>query len=810
MSSFSQDYSGIEINCDYTANESVIFSDASTIAQQFVLPSNYVRGTTAIEQRLPSISGLQFLVNTGTNADIAQWEWQIGYSLATTPTSLGQFTFVESGTTIGATQTLSGNVWFDIFFDQPITVTKQMLDAYWLMVLTPTNIVSASYFAFTEVNGFDKRLQGFTINNAITNPSLAPLSPAGCFNFRLLTLSADDGIDFLGNQYRSVVVTAPAINISSSGASLGGIGNYYLSPALPAPDAVASLYFDMRPMATELQYGLTNYVLNPSFEYDSIGAAPGNWSQQVGAATLGSFEVVDATTPYGVQVLDFSATNVASNASIQVTSALMPITGGTAYTAAAAIQFNSATTATSFYALTQINWYGANTNTPLATTASAQQVSSQTNFVQSPVSGVAPALATSMSVSVILYNADSVSANLGAYIDGVIAVSGNVINTSGVNEILPSENLYPSLSLYPSYEGTSVIYFDGNSLDPYAVWTGAPGASTSTEILNANTLINNGTPVVIDALILDPLFANQTYTLYYSNDDTGNQNLSNAAPSNTPNWENKLWTPALLSVTNYGNEIHVLAQPIAAKYLKIELSNPQVQSYDPGPFQLPITYHTFPSWVQNYFLSQTQYPAYNSQQVVVQNDALSTLYTPYINDLIQSPVVPNTPIAANYNVLSNNNALDITTLAQINTTINPYQDPLGSQADPSTTLGAIASAQINQGPTGSQQVIETVAPSPTPITTVSSLQRDSVLAELFSPDMYFYLTCRHAYMQKSATLTNNKAYFFGINQVTFLRSQSTVASDTSLYTENGRDAANASLNDFVINAQGWWDTYVAS
>ena len=238
------------------------------------------------------------------------------------------------------------------------------------------------------------------------------------------------------------------------------------------------------------------------------------------------------------------------------------------------------------------------------------------------------------------------------------------------------------------------------------------------------------------------------------------------------------------------------------------MTNPQLQRYDPGDFQLPMIYKTFPSWVQNYFLSQVNPPSYDTDQVVVVNDALSTVYSPFLGDLNSQPSLPNVPSPSTYVIPSNN--LDSTTLGQINLDTAPYQSPLGTQANTSTALGSIVSNQLSNTLSGPLQVSEAAPPTYSPITTVSSSQRDSVLLDLLYPNMYFYYTSRHQYQLVSATLSNNKAYFFGIKNINFLRSQGTVVEDAPLYTETGQDMANAQLNDFTIDSSGFWDTYAAN
>lgn len=811
MSDLTLDYSGIAINYDYASTAQFTLSGGQQIAQKFVLPVDYVRGTTSIEERIPDITGFQILVNIDDETT-AGFEWSIGYSSVAVPVASQQIVTVQSGTTTGAYK--SGNVWFDIIFDEPITVGTDQLSVPWVMVLTPLNINYAPYIQFPN-QGFDPNNQGYQTQEIINAPyvsglifgfldetsSLDPattlfpdptLFPSGSsgsgsaasFNFRLLSLVADGGTDFLGNPYRSVVSTAPVDNLAT-GAELGGLGTYWLSPAQPAADAVASLYFDMRATQTTPQYGEINIVPDPSFEYNDTPTIT-TWTDYTQSGTITAFGVV--TSPdngvyaaSGANMLKISANNVLSGNYVQATTAdYLPIYSGQWYSGCMWIGYFP--TQANSYARIQFDWYsGTPTSHSYISSSYGSDVLSPIYASNPPTSGIgiaqltaiAPVGATLMRVTMTMTNYAVTTQNLGCYVDAVCVVAGRTLPT----------------------------YFDGDSYD--CEWNGKPGYSTS---IQTSVPILMDEPVVVDAIVFEPLFADQHYTVYYSNDDDGLQDT----PSSTDEWENKLWTMATSVVTNFGNETEVLPQPISAKYIKIELTNPQLQAYNPGNFALPITYKTFPSWVQNYFLSQVDYPSWDADQVVVQSDALTTLYTPDTSDLIKQPAVPNTPNPASYTT-SSSTGLDNTTLGQINLNTNPYGDTLGTQVDASTTIGAIAASQTDNVIDGAQQVTEGGSTSYPPITTVSSLQRDSVLAELLAPDMYFYYTCRHAYMIKTATLSDNKAYFFGVNNITFLRSQGSVSADTPVYTETGADMANSTMNDFYLDpSTGWWETYDAS
>ena len=64
--------------------------------------------------------------------------------------------------------------------------------------------------------------------------------------------------------------------------------------------------------------------------------------------------------------------------------------------------------------------------------------------------------------------------------------------------------------------------------------------------------------------------------------------------------------------------------------------------------------------------------------------------------------------------------------------------------------------------------------------------------------MYFWVTCRHEYKEAKAKFEANKAYFAGLKELAFLRSQYSVEADASIYLETGTDDTNTLLSDFNV------------
>lgn len=250
-------------------------------------------------------------------------------------------------------------------------------------------------------------------------------------------------------------------------------------------------------------------------------------------------------------------------------------------------------------------------------------------------------------------------------------------------------------------------------------------------------------------------------------------------------------------------ETYVLPEPISAKFIKIEFSNLQPKSYNPGNFQLPIGFKKFPDWVSQKFISALSNPEFIAGKVGVVYDALEFAYIYYLGDLNQSP---SQPLPPEETLLSNlqSGLVDPKTLEQINLKLNTYMEPPAALADTSTILGSYAGlqylSQFNY-PTESEP---TFAGSVS--LNVSTSNREAIVLDQGMPIMYFYLTCRHQYKEIKATFDKNRAYFAGVNEIAFIRDTYGTTSDTELYIESGTDYVNSERNDFFIE-EGNWYTY---
>jgi hypothetical protein len=316
------------------------------------------------------------------------------------------------------------------------------------------------------------------------------------------------------------------------------------------------------------------------------------------------------------------------------------------------------------------------------------------------------------------------------------------------------------------------------------------------------------TPVVIDSVLLDPLTPNMAFNVYYTNDDA----YTSEQMSET-DWEQKLWQRVPEAYLATQRQQYAFPNPITAKYVKVEFTNLQSQSYTPGEFQKPTTYKKFPTWVTNLFVLQMQQPSFVASQVNVAYDALSFMYDYYLDDLNRSPQTPTAPptsalpqLTSYFSPGNADAGVDPATLAKVNLVLNAYKTPPAANVNASTTLGSYV-ASLATGTDSPPTTAEGGTLSPVDYSLVSSLQREPLLIEQGLPVMYFFIPCRHTYKELTASFEYNRAYFAGVKQVAFLRNSYTVAADTPLYIETGNDAANIATSDWVVDDDGTWHCY---
>lgn len=346
-----------------------------------------------------------------------------------------------------------------------------------------------------------------------------------------------------------------------------------------------------------------------------------------------------------------------------------------------------------------------------------------------------------------------------------------------------------------------IPYFDGDYVG--AKWEGQFGHSGSVQISDGGPGENT---VVIDSVLLDPLTPNIAFSVYYSTEGTAEKNTTETE------WERKLWSRVPKTFIANQRQTYVFPEPITAKFVKIEYSYLQAQSYNPGQNQLPTTYKKFPKWVADFFIAQMQEPQFIANTVGVNYDSLDFAYNYFLDDLKQEPAAP---VAAPTSVVSTltqffneeleTNKVDVSTLAKINLVMQMFTQPPGAQANANTLLGnKVRKIALSTTNYPVEKSTPTIAEN---LSVVSTLNRDNIVFEQGLPIMYFFITCRHYYKELTATFEHNRAYFAGVKEVAFIRDNYTTTYDGELYIETGGDDTNTELNDFVVEPEGGWFTY---
>jgi len=233
MSDLTEKYSGVILNQNQKPGSSDFVSGTTgkTYYQEFYLPVNFERGTTAGEIIKPALSGFQLFVEV-TDSEAASIDWTLDYQIFG-----AGITPLTSGTTT-ATDT-DGNVWMDLVFANGVDIPTENnlklrfgfkvtagIDKVWCSTPNP---LSTQFVKLYEEDG--------------TTPAVE-LATEGSACFRVLGLVADEGVDFLGNQYRSALVSSNAIDTSRVD---GDKDKFWMSKPNPSKFAVESLYYDVRP-----------------------------------------------------------------------------------------------------------------------------------------------------------------------------------------------------------------------------------------------------------------------------------------------------------------------------------------------------------------------------------------------------------------------------------------------------------------------------------------------------------------------------------------------------------------------------------
>lgn len=771
MANICAEYSGVVIDQNVVTGS--ITPGDSFYYQEFRLPEDYLRGVKPNQTRFPGISGFQLLAAVEKEAAETA---SFNYTIEQHNFGNSAWEVLTKGTVTGA-QAEGERIWMDAILGQEIPIDESM-----------TTNVSELRIGIQIVSGIEKiyyaqpnPLPGFV--EALQSNGKALLTPPASFAFRLLGLVADAGTDFLGDPYRSVAIHSSAQAPVGSNTNSG----FWLSAPQPSKFAVTSHYSDLRVFPSTPTYGVINTILNPSFEYDVVGKEPFAWQARA------NFEGPVETPPQPAKEIVAGKEGEASFKARQKLLAYLSF--GTTESLATIKVINS------IEAERGLNSLEVNTVAHLATRYHEPEGA----YTQVDVGLAKP----------ITFSA-WIRSNEGKF-PVVLEIGDTIVGKAEEVVTIGTEWQRFSVTLTPIESGTTKVavrtianetdvrtfyidaamtnegtvateYIDGDS--PSVKWENQRGRSASIE-LTEPALVDE--PVVIDSIIVDPMTPGVAFNVYYTNDLTGSEE---GGEMSEEEWEQKLWVHIPQSYVTSVKTTYVLPEPITAKFVKIEFSHLHAQPYEPGDYQKPTTYKLFPDWVATPFLAEVSLPAFTSKRVGVVYDALELGYKPLIADLIQGPSSPEHPTPTPSIAPPASNRVDPETLRRIETTLNTYLKPPAARANPLTLLGARAATNANNAP--SYPVEGEPQFRGNPSIAVSGLDRQAVVLDESTPVMFFWVTCRHEYKELNAIFENDRAYFAGLKELAFLRSQFSVAADTELYVEAGTDDTNTELNDFNV------------
>lgn len=317
----------------------------------------------------------------------------------------------------------------------------------------------------------------------------------------------------------------------------------------------------------------------------------------------------------------------------------------------------------------------------------------------------------------------------------------------------------------------------------------------------------------IDELYVDPLTPECLMHVYYSTDDT-----------NDDNWDNKLWTPVPRHyILKRGN--FKLVETIHAKYIKLEFTKLAITPYNTLnlPVKLDVTYRTFPSWVESYVYAnpsgKTNDPLENPSLYtrVSANTANLGLLPPRMDKLkdetpksILNFIQTNrkSSVLSEYQVWKNPETqkndrpiLDRQIILYPNAISNLYQQNMLNTVKPNLVDNRYRySVKLEDSV---NWIPENPVVAKPLVTAATRSDRTPVVEEKNWPDMWFMRKCRHAYKVIQAPRSANVGYYVAIREIKFYKKDKTVRSDTSNYRENLIDDSSISVNTFYQKDWRW-------
>lgn len=302
---------------------------------------------------------------------------------------------------------------------------------------------------------------------------------------------------------------------------------------------------------------------------------------------------------------------------------------------------------------------------------------------------------------------------------------------------------------------------------------------------------------IIDSVSIAPRTPGVMMNVYYTQ-----QNLQGAKPTSVDDWDYLLWTPVQTSYPLRRNEIINFPQPFQASFVKLEFSglSPLPYSLPTFPPLPPKTFRRFPTWVEDQFNNTQVRNVIQSWFLTnassVQTNVLQSLSDPiqefmyeqqvFLAALALGTITDAATINSGIVDVADKAIIDPTTASKIYISFsNQYQNSLLLSVDQGTVLGQAVAARYN--PTTLTDPTEATAASvvqgAVPVVSTTNDRLTESYQNLAQTPMWFNQTSRHVYTIDSGEF-NKKAYFVGIQEVTFYRTDPTVPFDDVLIIDN--------------------------
>lgn len=814
-------FTGIEYqSADYAERTTDIVAATDWLYQEFVLPGGYRRGDDD-DVLWPEIGGIQVKVSVAEGyEDTASISW----SFETKADTDDAWEILQKGVTIGA-QASGEEVWFDIYFKEPVTLTEEQLSQRFRFGIRAQSSLEVNAYALP----WNKDLK--LIRDITGKQIKANLFPGFPYHVTI-------------NDVPKIVVWSDPQDDYVYVSNQHGISGVWFTPH-DSPGYERVLDPNGKPIlrngvGDDPINGIENPTMASTYGYEANAGS--------GSITTALAMKTDNNSAIGTQSLEVTGTP--NNAlSIYTTPLIQPDVvpdqicffrgSGNLMSASAGANlvlvarwFNDTGVFLSESVLQTINTPATNTwqNLSGVATAPASAATAGIGIRITPSTAAGTKLRVDATMIIVDRNPDPAYATPdffhgdtpGAAWLGTRYFSASRKYTPGVSFLfrlltMRADEEVDELGnkvrhVVKRHKADHIGRVDSESTDKY--WMSKPNPSKfAVENLYFDMRDVDGNPTTVDRLMIDPITPGVYFSVYHTNEDDPRID-EDIIEKSSASWDERLWkrVPQTFKMTK--RDTHAFREPITAKYIAVEFTHLQArphQSLADNPIQ--ITYQKHPKWVLDYFMA---YLAVNQSRSIaarvgIEYSSLDLGYNYYLDDLRQSPddvVFTKSQDSVKLNEFLSDQTdysdyVEPDTLAQIKRMFKPYRNhPAVANGIPSSIIHRYA-LEDTFG-TGTDYPVERInqeqIANPNQ---VSSANRESVLLEKSYPVMFFYIDSRHRYRTVRAPLANDKAYFVGVREVMFQRDIYSATQDNELYIEGNGDNVNTERNDFV-SSEGTW------